>query len=110
MNDSVLSLITFDSETRIDHLNPPTSRLEIPETSTKTVSLIDTLLSGITRMIGNIGRFIEDQIENVMSSLLARTDTYFGSLQQRFNITNVIDSITFVKENTQSKLEESKRF
>ena len=109
MNDSVLSLITFDSETRIDHLNPPTSRLEIPETSTKTVSLIDTLLSGITRMIGNIGRFIEDQIENVMSSLLARTDTYFGSLQQRFNITNIIDSITFVKENTQSKLEELKR-
>ena len=61
-------------------------------------------------MIGNLGRFIEEQIENLMSSLLARTDTYLGSLQQRFNITNVIDSITFVKENTQSKLEESKRF
>ena len=101
MNDSVLSLLTLDSDTR----NPPTSRLEITETSTKTVSLLDSLLSGVTGMIGFIGRFIEEQIENLMSSLLARTDTYFGSLQQRFNITNVIDSITFVKENKQSKLE-----
>ena len=101
MNDSVLSLLTLDSDTR----NPPTSRLEITETSTKTVSLLDSLLSGVTGMIGFIGRFIEEQIENLMSSLLARTETYFGSLQQRFNITNVIDSITFVKENKQSKLE-----
>ena len=103
MRNSVFSLLTFDSEINTELFRPPTSRLEISETSTKTVSLIDSILSWITSMIGNLGRFIEEQIENLMSSLLARTDTYLGSLQQRFNITNVIDSITFVKESTQSK-------
>ena len=61
------------------------------------ISLIDTFFTSITSLRDTILTVFQDLLSSLLGSLLSRTGDYVGSLQQRLNITSVIESIGFVK-------------
>ena len=61
------------------------------------ISLLDTLFNSLISLRDTIVAVFQDLLSSLMGSLLSRTETYIGSLQQRLNITHVIESIGFVK-------------
>ena len=61
------------------------------------ISLLDTFINSIFSLRDNILAVFQDLLSSLMGSLLSRTETYVGALQQRLNITSVIESIGFVK-------------
>ena len=61
------------------------------------ISLIDTFFSSVISLRDTILTVFQDLLSSLMGSLLSRTGDYVGALQQRLNITHVIDSIGFVK-------------
>ena len=61
------------------------------------ISLLDTLFNSLISLRDTIVAVFQDLLSSLMGSLLSRTETYVGSLQQRLNITHVIESIGFVK-------------
>ena len=61
------------------------------------ISLLDTFFNSLISLRETILTVFQDLLSSLMGSLLSRTETYVGSLQQRLNITHVIESIGFVK-------------
>ena len=61
------------------------------------ISLLDTFFNSLISLRDTILTVFQDLLSSLMGSLLSRTETYVGSLQQRLNITHVIESIGFVK-------------
>ena len=61
------------------------------------ISLIDTFFTSIISLRDTILTVFQDLLSSLLGSLLSRTGDYVGSLQQRLNITSVIESIGFVK-------------
>ena len=61
------------------------------------ISLLDTFFNSLISLRDTILAVFQDLLSSLMGSLLSRTETYVGSLQQRLNITHVIESIGFVK-------------
>ena len=61
------------------------------------ISLLDTFFNSLISLRDTIMAVFQDLLSSLMGSLLSRTETYVGSLQQRLNITHVIESIGFVK-------------
>jgi len=61
------------------------------------ISLIDTFFTSVISLRDTILTVFQDLLSSLMGSLLSRTGDYVGALQQRLNITHVIDSIGFVK-------------
>ena len=61
------------------------------------ISLIDTFFTSIISMRDTIWTVFQDLLSSLLGSLMSRTGDYVGALQQRLNITSVIESIGFVK-------------
>ena len=61
------------------------------------ISLLDTFFNSLISLRDTILTVFQDLLSSLIGSLLSRTETYVGSLQQRLNITHVIESIGFVK-------------
>ena len=61
------------------------------------ISLLDTFFNSLISLRDTILTVFQDLLSSLMGSLLSRTETYVGALQQRLNITHVIESIGFVK-------------
>ena len=61
------------------------------------ISLIDTFFTSIISLRDTIMTVFQDLLSSLMGTLLSRTGDYVGALQQRLNITHVIESIGFVK-------------
>ena len=76
------------------------SRQEEPEELKQgidNISFLDTFINSIISLRDRILAVFQDLLSSLMGSLLSRTETYVGALQQRLNITSVIESIGFVK-------------
>ena len=76
------------------------SRQEQPEELKQgidNISLLDTFINSIISLRDRIFAVFQYLLSSLMGSVLSRTETYVGALQQRLNITSVIESIGFVK-------------
>ena len=76
------------------------SRQEEPEELKQgidNISLLDTFINSIISLRDRIFAVFQYLLSSLMGSVLSRTETYVGALQQRLNITSVIESIGFVK-------------
>lgn len=60
-------------------------------------SFLDSFINHVISVRDNIVTVFQDLLSSLMGSLLSRTGTYLGALEQRLNITHVIESIGFVK-------------
>lgn len=60
-------------------------------------SLLDFISNSMLSMIGDLISLLIDQTGRWFGLLTARTETYLGSMQQRFNFTEAFQSIGFIK-------------